>query len=80
MFSLAKFKWLGFDLGMNCLSRFGLTCPVDHTMVRYKLKALHSLIHSCLWKFLVQNAGYPEELAAVRQGLYPLLTFCCRSL
>jgi HAD superfamily 5'-nucleotidase-like hydrolase len=50
MFSLAKFKWLGFDL--------------DHTMVRYKLKALHSLIHSCLWKFLVQNAGYPEELAA----------------
>eukprot|EP01116_Phalansterium_solitarium_P020754 TRINITY_DN6217_c0_g1_i1.p2 TRINITY_DN6217_c0_g1~~TRINITY_DN6217_c0_g1_i1.p2 ORF type:complete len:288 (-),score=96.45 TRINITY_DN6217_c0_g1_i1:489-1352(-) len=47
-FRFTDFDWIGFDL--------------DHTLVRYRLRALHELIFDCLVSYLVDDLSYPQRL------------------
>ena len=68
MFSLASCDWIGFDL--------------DHTLIRYRLKELHTLIYRLMSEYLVNfheynrrllDIAYDEEFgvkALIYDGLY----------
>lgn len=61
-YSVDNYHWLGFDLGIDGLGFHQSHLSLDHTVVRYKLDAHHKLIHDCIWRYLVEMAGYPEAL------------------